>query len=140
MLYCKVPMSVFRDDPMNLSYGDVVKVKIQAVNIAGPSDWSIINDVGAEVEDVPAIMVDGVQKDVNTLSNDSINLFWNTPSTPAEKQGTQQIGDYVLVFANDASLNNLLSVPADSRMSEDGVTTFNTYVFENADAGSTYCF
>lgn len=50
---CQVPMSLLRADPYSVPVGDLIVVKVQAVNAKGISDPSVANTAGILAQDKP---------------------------------------------------------------------------------------
>lgn len=52
-LYCNVPFSVLREEPLNLEYDDLVQAQILAVNEIGSGPWCEANIVGVKIQTEP---------------------------------------------------------------------------------------
>jgi len=48
-LYCEVPLTTLRTGPFSLPLGKIVVAKVRALNAIGYSNFSQVNNVGAQI-------------------------------------------------------------------------------------------
>ena len=72
-LSCTIPLATLRTAPYSLTLGELVRVKVRAINGQGPGPFSQVNAAGGLVETVPAA-VTGLTHDTasSTVSTNSI--------------------------------------------------------------------
>lgn len=94
-------MATLRDSgTFNLDYGDLVVVRVRAVNAVGDGEYSQVNTEGATIETEPTAMgIPVIDYSGTTLTK--ITVTWSPLSTDAETGGSA-VDTYHLEYSDDS--------------------------------------